>query len=76
MRIRRAIIIPAILALSAAGSILTGTAASATAAQASSVHVMAAGASTHYWALQTVTSSLLPGVKLAESCAICDNAFC
>ena len=50
MRIRRAIIIPAILALSAAGSILTGTAASATAAQASSSHVVAASASTHYWA--------------------------
>ena len=39
MRIRRAIIIPAILALSAAGSILAGSAAPVAAAQASSAHV-------------------------------------
>ena len=42
MRIRRTIIIPAILALSAAGSILAGSAVAATAAQAASVHVVAA----------------------------------
>jgi hypothetical protein len=45
MRIRRTIIIPAILALGAAGSILAGSAASAAAAQASAVHVVAATAS-------------------------------
>ena len=49
MRIRRTIIIPAILALSAAGAILTGTAASAATTQAPSVHVVAAAANTHYW---------------------------
>jgi hypothetical protein len=49
MAIRRTIIVPAILALSAAASILTGSAVSATAAQAPSVHVVAAPASTHYW---------------------------
>ena len=42
MPIRRTIIIPAILALSAAASILTGSAVSAAAAQAPSVHVVAA----------------------------------
>ena len=41
MRIWRTIIIPAILALSAAGSILAGSAVPATAAQASDVHVVA-----------------------------------
>ncbi len=45
MFIRRTIIIPAILALSAAGSILAGSAVSATAAQAPSVHVLAATSS-------------------------------
>ena len=53
MRIGRAIIIPAILALSAAGSILTGSVVSATAAQAPSVHVVtaapAASAHTYFW---------------------------
>jgi hypothetical protein len=44
MTIRRTIIIPAILALSAAGSIIAGSAVSVTAAQASSVQVVA---STH-----------------------------
>ena len=43
MRIRRTIIIPAILALSAAGSILAGSAVPVAAAQAPSVHVVAAG---------------------------------
>ncbi len=42
MRIRRAIIIPAILTLSAAGSILAGSAVPAVAAQAPSAHVQAA----------------------------------
>jgi hypothetical protein len=49
MPIRRSIIVPAILALSAAASILTGSAVSATAAQAPSVHVVAAAAHTHFW---------------------------
>ena len=53
MPIRRTIIIPAILALSAVGSILAGSAASVTAAQASSVQVVAAApaavAHTYYW---------------------------
>ena len=42
MRIRRTIIIPAILALSAAGSILAGSAVPAAAAQAPSAHVVVA----------------------------------
>jgi hypothetical protein len=42
MRIRRTIIIPAILALSAAGSILAGSSVPAAAAQAPSAHVLAA----------------------------------
>ena len=41
MPIKRTIIIPAILALSAAGSILAGSAVTATAAQAPSIHVLA-----------------------------------
>lgn len=49
MTIRRTIIIPAILALSAAGSILVGSAASATAADASNVQVVATATShTHF----------------------------
>jgi hypothetical protein len=51
MSVRRSIIIPAILALAAAGSILTGSAVSAAAAQAPSVHVVAAAAAspnTHF----------------------------
>ncbi|HYB86280.1 MAG TPA: hypothetical protein VEC76_05480 [Streptosporangiaceae bacterium] len=48
MRIRR-VIIPAILALGVAGSLLAGTATSVTAAHAASTHVVAAGTSgTHY----------------------------
>ena len=42
MRIRRAIIIPAILTLGAAGSILAGSAAPAAAAHAPAAHVQAA----------------------------------
>jgi hypothetical protein len=42
MRIGRAVIIPAILALSTAGSILAGSATLATAAQAPAAHVQAA----------------------------------
>jgi len=42
MRIGRTIIIPAILALSAAGSILIGSTATATAAPASATHIVAA----------------------------------
>ena len=49
MRIRRSVIISAILALSAAGSIMAGSAASATAAQASAVHVVAAAPSTYHY---------------------------
>ena len=45
MPIRRAIIIPAILALSAAGSILAGSAVPVAAAQAPSAHVLAAASS-------------------------------
>jgi hypothetical protein len=41
MPIRRTIIVPAILALSAAGSILAGSAVPAAAAQAPAVHVVA-----------------------------------
>jgi hypothetical protein len=41
MRIKRAIIIPAILALSAAGSVLAGSAVTAASAQASSAQVLA-----------------------------------
>ena len=46
MRIRRSVIIPAILALSMAGSILAGSAAPAVAAQGASAHVVAAP---HLW---------------------------
>jgi hypothetical protein len=49
MTIRRTIIIPAILALSAAGSIVAASAASVTAAQASSAQVVAAAKpATHF----------------------------
>ena len=48
MSVKRTIIVPAILALSAAGSILAGSAVSAAAAQAPSVHVVAASPNTHY----------------------------
>jgi hypothetical protein len=52
MPIRRTIIIPAILALSAAGSILAGSALPAVAAQAPAAHVLTAPSpapSSHYW---------------------------
>jgi hypothetical protein len=49
MTIRRRIIIPAILALSAAGSILIGSTAAVTAASAPAVHVVAAGYNTHFY---------------------------
>lgn len=51
MRIRRAIIIPAILALSAAGSILAGSGVYAAAVQAPSAHtqVTAASAGPNMW---------------------------
>jgi hypothetical protein len=45
MRIRRAIIIPAILALSTAGSILAGSAVPVAAAQAPSAQVLSAASS-------------------------------
>lgn len=48
MPIRRTIIIPAILALSAAGSILAGSAVPAAAAQAPSVQVVAVAHVTWY----------------------------
>ena len=46
MRIRRSVIIPAILALSAAGSILAGSTAPAVAAQGTTAHVVAAAHAT------------------------------
>jgi hypothetical protein len=53
MPIKRTIIIPAILALSAAGSILAGSAVSVTAAQAPSAHVLSVASpatpNTHYY---------------------------
>ena len=62
MRIRRTIIIPAILALSAAGSILAGSAVPAAAAQAPSVHVVAARTPHFYHAELTwrTTNGLSP----------------
>ena len=51
MRIRRALIVPAILAISAACPILAGSAAPLAAAHASTAHVMAAdGPDVYYWA--------------------------
>lgn len=50
MRIKRAVIIPAILALSAAGSVLAGPAVSVAAAQTPHVHVVAMAPHTHYYA--------------------------
>ena len=54
MSIRRTVIIPAILALGAAGSILAGSAATAVVAQAPEAHVLAAtyasGPNLHYQA--------------------------
>jgi hypothetical protein len=47
MRIGRAVIIPVILALSAAGSIIAGSAVPAVAAQAPTAHVVAAASATH-----------------------------
>lgn len=52
MRIKRTVIIPVILALSAAGSILAGSAVPAVAAQASAAHVSTvthASPDTHFW---------------------------
>jgi len=52
MRIKRTVIIPIILALSAAGSILAGSAVPAVAAQASTAHVTTAAhaiPNIHYW---------------------------
>lgn len=46
MRIGRAIIIPAILALSVAGPVLAGTSMPSAAGQVSTVHVVAQGAMT------------------------------
>ena len=48
MRIGRTIIIPAILALSAAGSILVGSAAPVTGAQGTTVHAVAMAPQTWY----------------------------
>jgi len=48
MRIRKALIVPAILALSAAGSILAGSAVPVVAAQASTVHVVAMAPHSYY----------------------------
>jgi hypothetical protein len=48
MLVKRAIIIPVILALSAAGSILAGSAVSAASAQAPAAQVLAAAPHTHY----------------------------
>lgn len=45
MRIRRAIIVPAILALGVAGSVLAGSATPVAAGLAASVHVQAAASS-------------------------------
>ena len=52
MRIKRTVIIPVILALSAAGSILAGSAVPAVAASAPTAHVSTAvhaSPYTHYW---------------------------
>jgi hypothetical protein len=50
MRIKRTVIIPVILALSAAGSILAGSAVPAAVTASPAVHVAAAGSnSTHLW---------------------------
>jgi hypothetical protein len=48
MRIRQSVIIPAILALSAAGSILFGSAAPAVGAQGTAAHVVAAAPAVWY----------------------------
>ena len=48
MRIKRTIIIPAILALSAAGSILVGSAVPAATALAPSTHFVGMAPSTHF----------------------------
>lgn len=49
MRVKRAIIIPAIVALGAAGSILAGSAVPAAVAQAPSAHVTAATQVYYNW---------------------------
>lgn len=48
MSIKRSVIVPAILALSAVGSIAAGTVAPVVAAQAASAHVVAAAPDTLY----------------------------
>ena len=48
MRIRRAIIIPVILALGAAGSVLAGSAMPSAAGHAPSAHVQADAGGVHY----------------------------
>ena len=50
MRIRRSVIIPAILALSVAGSIALGSSASAASAQGTTSHAVAAASATWYHA--------------------------
>jgi hypothetical protein len=47
MSVKRSILIPAILALSAAGSIVASSAVTATAAQASTVQTVVAAPATH-----------------------------
>jgi hypothetical protein len=49
MRIRRALVVPAILALGVAGSILAGSAVPLATAHAQTVHAVAADPDTHVW---------------------------
>ncbi len=49
MRIGRSVIIPVILALSTAGSIVAGSVVPAVAAPAHSAHVVAAAPETYHW---------------------------
>jgi hypothetical protein len=49
MRIRKAVIVPAILALGVAGSILAGSTAPVAVAQAPAAHVLASGPNTVYY---------------------------
>jgi hypothetical protein len=50
MRIRRALVVPAILALGVAGSILATSAVPLAAAHTSTVHVVADNPDVHVWA--------------------------
>jgi hypothetical protein len=50
MRIRRALIVPAILALSVTGSIIVGSAMPLAAGHASTTHVVAAAPNVIFWA--------------------------